>query len=191
MDRDAELAYWLQAELDCFILPSYSGKLLERLQMTNLLYQAEHKDNTGSPKKQSQAENVDDCNAKKKKADNSNAAEEDTVNMKKKQNIMSYVADMCRLVQKAIKVYEMLDASNRECIDKEDRYRALQELEMTTTTGETSNTQNSLGKISHETMINMMTKFKSIPRGDVIREDEGIITVTLDDIVEIAKLINS
>lgn len=189
MDRNAELAYSLQEELDWFICPSYSGKLLERLQMTNLLYQAEDEDDVVSPKKQNPAQNVDDdCSSKKTKTDNANAA--DTVTMKKKQNIMRYVADMCRLVQKAVKVYEMLDTSNRGSIDKEDMYRALQELDMTPTTSETPNTQNSSDKISYETIIDMMTEFKPIHRGGAIREEQGIISVTFDDILRITKLLN-
>ena len=86
--------------------------------------------------------------------------------------------------------YEMLDTSNRGSIDKEDMYRALQELDMTTTTGETANIQNSSDKISYETMIDMMTELKPIPRGDAIREEKGIISVTFDDVLRIAKLLN-
>ena len=192
MDRNFELAYWLQEELDWFICPSYSGELLERMQMTNLLYQAESEGNTGSLKKQKQAQNVDDdsdSDPKKKKTDNSNAAE-DTVTMQKKQNIMRYVADMCRVVQKATKVYQMLDTSKRGSIDIEDMYRAIQELDLVTTTGETTNARNSSNKISHETIIDMMTEFKSIPKGFDSREEQGIISVSLDDIIRIAKQIN-
>lgn len=189
MDRNAELAYQLQEELDWFICPSYSGKLLERLHMTNLLYQAEHEDDAGSPKKQNPAQTVDDdCSSKKTKTDTANAG--DSVTMKKKQNIMRYVADMCRLVQKAVKVYEMLDTSNRGSINNEDMYRALQELDMTTATGETPSTQNSSDKISYEMIIDMMTEFKPIHRGGAIRDEQGIISVTFDDILRIAKLLN-
>ena len=144
--------------------------------MTDLLCQAESEDIDGNQ-----------TNGRKwAKKDNSNA----DVAIKKKESIMRYVADVCRLVQKAVKVFELLDTSKRGSIDNNDLYRALQVLDMTASTDEATDTQSSPGKISHETIVDMMTEFKPVQRGDVVREERGVITATLDDIIRIAKLIN-
>lgn len=90
---------------------------------------------------------------------------------------------MTRLIHKAIKVYRMLDTSNRGCIEEEDLRRAIQELDATAS-GDAND-----GK-QYDYLVSMMTDFKPIPRDNVVREEKGNITVNCDDIVRIAKLVN-
>ena len=165
-DKNVELAYSLQEELDDIIYPSPSTscRILERMEMTNLLYQAETEENDGSQEDRK----------------NGTSDTEGAVTLKQKQKIIRYVANMTRLIQKAIKVYRMIDTSNNGCINQEDLHRAIQELDSTPTTGETT------GKTSYEDILNMMT----YPRFNDVHGGDGNITVNCDDIVRIAKLIN-
>ena len=165
-DKNVELAYSLQEELDDIIYPSPSTscRILERMEMTNLLYQAETEENDGSQEDRK----------------NGTSDTEGAVTLKQKQKIIRYVANMTRLIQKAIKVYRMIDTSNNGCINQDDLHRAIQELDSTPTTGETT------GKTSYEDILNMMT----YPRFNDVHGGDGNITVNCDDIVRIAKLIN-
>jgi hypothetical protein len=178
-DKNAELAYSLQEELDDIIYPSMttSCRILERLEMNDLLYQAESE--------------VNDAGQGDEK-EGGNPSTEDAVKLKQKQAIMRYVADMTRLVQKAIKVFNMLNSSNNGSIDRDDIYRAIRELD-STTTGETTEDQNDPDN-KYDYIFSMMTDLIPIqvPRDDGSHEvqRQRSITMNCDDIVRIAKLIN-
>ena len=158
-----DLACSLQVELDDIIYPSPETpcRILEQLELVNLLHHAKTDANDGN-----QAE------GKK-----SNPSSEDALTLKQKNVISRYVADMTRLVQKAIKVFRMLDTKKKGSVDKDDIYRAIHELDSTTTTDGAVEDLNAPGN-KYEYIISMMTDFT------------GNITVYCDDIVRIAKLVN-
>jgi hypothetical protein len=136
--------------------------ILERMEVTNLLYDAERE--------------VNDAGQEKEQKDNPRT--ESVLTVKQKENITRYVADMTRLVQKAIKVYHMLDTANKGSISRDDIYRAIRELDSTTSEAPDSN---------YDYIVSMMTDF-TIPRGQT--EPQLMLSVNCDDIVRIAKLVN-
>jgi hypothetical protein len=126
--------------------------------------------------------------SKKKQRSGTTSNAESDLQQQQQHNVLTYVANMYRLVQKATTVYQLLDTSNKGCVVAEDLYRAMNELNTTTTATTTSSNKKDESTVSYETVITMMTEFQQSIVTETASEDECILT--LEDIIHIAKLVN-
>jgi hypothetical protein len=159
VEKNVELAHSLQEEIDTLIYQSPSSSpatILAREDMTDCLNRAE----TNEPK-------------------NANA-----VTVLQQEYIVRYVADTYRRVQKAIRVFQLLDVSSKGYLEDEDLYRALRDL---STTGATTDGPDPF--LNEDTIGDMMGIAASSRDNDDC-PDPNHITVTCDDIILMARLVN-
>ena len=159
VEKNVELAHSLQEEIDTLIYQSPSSSpatILVREEMTDCLNRAE----THEPK-----------HAK-------------PVTVLQQEYIVRYVADTYRRVQKAIRVFQLLDVSSKGYLEDEDLYRALRDLSTTWAT-----TDGPDPFLNDDTIGDMMGIAASSRDHDDC-PDPNHITVTCDDIILMARLVN-
>jgi hypothetical protein len=104
----------------------------------------------------------------------------------KQQNLERWAANAYRLLQKSIKVYNLLDISGKGCIVPEDIYRTMTELNITTSTGKSHTATSKTGsEPSYDDVLAMMTEFTNASSS---KNTE--YTLSCEDIIRIARLVH-
>jgi hypothetical protein len=101
------------------------------------------------------------------------------------QNLEVWAANAFRLVQKAVKVYNMLDVAGKGCIVPEDVHRAIGELQITGNVSSTVSRKESA--TTFDDVLAMMAEFAS---GTAALSDETEVVLSCHDIIRIARLVN-
>jgi hypothetical protein len=101
------------------------------------------------------------------------------------QNLEVWAANTFRLVQKAVKVYNMLDVAGKGCIVPEDVHRAIGELQIAGNVRSTVSRKESA--TTFDDVLAMMAEFAS---GTAALSDETEVVLSCHDIIRIARLVN-
>lgn len=101
------------------------------------------------------------------------------------QKLEIWAANNFRLVQKAVRVYSMLDVAGKGCIVPEDVYRTIGELQITGNVSGTVSRKESA--TTFDDVLEIMAEFSS---NAAILTDETEVLLSCYDIIRIARLIN-
>ena len=113
------------------------------------------------------------------------SAKRSKVAINPKHNLELWAANTFRLLQKAVKVYNLLDPAGKGCIVPEDVLRSIGELQITGNVSSTTSRRESA--TSYEDVLAMMAEFTS---GSASLADKGEVVLTFHDIIKIARLVN-
>jgi hypothetical protein len=105
--------------------------------------------------------------------------------MNPQQNLELWAASTFRLIQKAVKVYRMLDVTGKGCVVPEDVYRAINELQVVGNVSSVVSRKDSA--TTFDDVLAMMAEFASCPASFT---DETEVVLSCHDIIRIARLVN-